>query len=349
MRALGVQTPLPGTRGGMNMGIYADGTAAGRKLYYGGIKIRKMALGNRKVYSSGNICTYHVEEGTTYMEEVDEGASCLSPQSFTPEKEGWEFAGWRQDAAAEGEVLGSLVMGDDPVELYAVFRQEVVLETVANGTTEREIKASLYNNGNMANPMFTVASPSKAGATFKGWSSGAGSMTIINAAIINLELNTSTTRWAVFQYADKTISNVEGNYWTITDNWGTQWFLNKTGPEVPYPATVDLFMGAGVSIDCSRYSRMTINNIFAGFKAHFKDDNGGIRLTCGGTVRTLVTGDNSGGSRTGSFSIDFAQTSGNTSCQMSAYASRGTMSATVHSGYPPYVYTIVLSGRTVVG
>ncbi len=180
------------------MAIYRAGGKA--KLNIGAAKVKKMYRGDVKVYSAGNICTYHVEEGTTYMEEVDEGASCLSPQSFTPEKEGWEFAGWRQDAAADGEVLGSLVMGDDPVELYAVFRQEVTLATVANGITATETKPRLYNSGNLANPVFTVASPAKAGATFLGWGSGAGSTDITNAAITNLELDASTTRWAVFEY-----------------------------------------------------------------------------------------------------------------------------------------------------
>ena len=180
------------------MAIYRAGSKG--KLHVGAAKVKKVYQGNRKVYSSGNICTYHMDTGISYTEEVEEGASCLSPGTFTPEKEGWEFAGWRQDGAAEGEVLGSMVMGDDPVTLYALFKQDVILTTVANGITAEQTGQMLYNNGNLASPAFTVASPSKAGATFKGWSSGAGSTDITSPTIINLELDTSTTRWAVFEY-----------------------------------------------------------------------------------------------------------------------------------------------------
>ncbi len=253
MRALGVQTPLPGTRGGMNMGIYADGTAAGRKLYYGGIKIRKMALGNRKVYSSGNICTYHVEEGTTYMEEVDEGASCLSPQSFTPEKEGWEFAGWRQDAAAEGEVLGSLVMGDDPVELYAVFRQEVTLSYHADGATGENVadeECAYYNNGSLVEASFIVKPNmfTKAGYTFRSWFN-----TATNEAVAP---GTEVTSINNLVFKPVWLANTTGNvlndpdYITIQNTWGTsKWYsMGTDGPKTGH-----------IYINYGPYKKATIN------------------------------------------------------------------------------------------
>ena len=180
------------------MAIYRAGSKG--KLYKGAAKVKKAYQGAVKVYSSGNICTYHVETGISYMEEVDEGASCLSPGNFTPVKEGWEFAGWKLSDAAGLPAEEEILMGDDPITLYALFKQDVILTTVANGITARETGQRLYNNGNLANPVFTVASPSKAGATFKGWSSGAGSTAITNAAITNLKLDASTTRWAVFEY-----------------------------------------------------------------------------------------------------------------------------------------------------
>ena len=88
------------------------------KLYIGSEKI-KAVIGGIKVYSAGNICTYHVD-GVTYKEEVDEGVSCLSPTSFTvPEKSGYIFAGWSLENG--GNALTDLIMGDEPVELYTVY------------------------------------------------------------------------------------------------------------------------------------------------------------------------------------------------------------------------------------
>ena len=65
------------------------------KFYLGDQKVKAIWLGGVKVYSAGNIVTYHVDTGITYQEEVDEGASVLSPTSFTPTKQGWTFIGWR--------------------------------------------------------------------------------------------------------------------------------------------------------------------------------------------------------------------------------------------------------------
>lgn len=91
----------------------------GIKLMCGGHKVAKIYCAGSVVYASGNVCTYHVD-GSTYQEEVDEGASCLSPASFTvPEKAGYAFAGWSLQSG--GDALADLIMADDPIELYAVW------------------------------------------------------------------------------------------------------------------------------------------------------------------------------------------------------------------------------------
>ena len=326
------------------MGIYADGTVTGRKLYYGGIKIRKMALGNRKVYSSGNMATYHVDTGISYTEEVEEGASCLSPGTFTPEKEGWEFAGWRQDTAAEGEVLGSLVMGEDPITLYALFKQDVILTTVANGITARETRQRLYNNGNLANPSFTVTDPVLAGATFKGWSSGAGSTDITSPTIINLELEESATRWAVFQYADSVVGNINLSYYT-----------NNPGRHYAWTRMDGTSMGNnfnvfGLTFDCEKYAAISIAGLHADCVANFKDHSAWIDLVCGGTTKRLVSSGTDWDAFDGTFTIPFVQTSGTTSCILSAGASGSTtVGMDFRPQNPPYFYTITKFGRTVVG
>lgn len=79
---------------------------------------------------------------------------------------------------ASGNVLGSLEMGDGPVTLYAVFRQMVTLSYNGNGATSGSTAAQTgyryYNNGNVANPIFTVKANgfSRSGYIWTGWMSG---------------------------------------------------------------------------------------------------------------------------------------------------------------------------------
>lgn len=100
------------------MPIFSDNKKV--KLLIGDRKIKKGVFANKKVYSSGNICTYYVDSGQVYTEELDEGASCLAPTSFIPEKTGYTFTGWSLESSG-GNVLTDLVMGDAPITLYAQF------------------------------------------------------------------------------------------------------------------------------------------------------------------------------------------------------------------------------------
>lgn len=141
------------------------------KLYAGSTKIKKAYIGATKVYSAGNIVTYYVNSGVSYKEEVDEGATCLSPKTFTPAISGWTFVGWRTDATASGSVLSSKVMGDSPITLYAVFRQTITLTYYnGNATKQQQSGYRYYNNGNVANPVFTINPAAISGWTFTGWS-----------------------------------------------------------------------------------------------------------------------------------------------------------------------------------
>ena len=177
-----------------------------------GAKVKKWKHNGVQVYSAGNVVTYNVDSGVSYKEEVDSGASCLSPKTFTPTKSGWTFVGWRVDTTASESVLTSKVMDSDPITLYAVFKQTVTLTTVANGVTSKSNGTRCYNNGNTVNPTFTVANPTKSGTTFKGWSSSASSTSITNSSISGLSLSASTTRYAVFKYDDAVLVTKTG-YW----------------------------------------------------------------------------------------------------------------------------------------
>ncbi len=165
------------------------------KIFGGSTKVKKAYLGEEKLYSSGNIVTYMVDSGAVYAEEVDEGASILAPATFVPVKSGWTFLGWRKDVTASASVLGSEVMGDEPVTLYAVFTQGVAL-TYYDGNTTAKSKSGTryYNNGNINNPGFTMSQTAKSGWTARGWATGtAGNAAVVysNGATITISANTT--------------------------------------------------------------------------------------------------------------------------------------------------------------
>lgn len=163
------------------------------KLTVGSQKVKKAYLGNQLVYSAGSVVTYRVDTGTIYQEEVDEGASCLSPKTFTPSKSGWAFVGWRSDATANSNVYTSYVMGDTPVTLYAVFRQTVTVTYYNNSTTANRTSGyRYYNNGAVANPAFTLAQATRSGWTARGWSTstaGNGGIAYANGASFTRDSN----------------------------------------------------------------------------------------------------------------------------------------------------------------
>lgn len=92
------------------------------KIYLENHKIRKGYCGDKLFYTCGNTVTY-VVNGANYYEDVEEGASVLSPTSFTPAKPGWTFHGWSLSAAGHS-VQTNLTMGENPIALYAVWRRE---------------------------------------------------------------------------------------------------------------------------------------------------------------------------------------------------------------------------------
>ncbi len=184
------------------MSIYT-GNQKLKKLYIGNQAVRKAYLGNQLVYSAGNIVTYHVDAGVRYQEEVGEGESCLSPKTFTPQKAGWTFVGWRADATASGDVISSLIMGDSPIELYAVFTHPVTV-TYYNGSASAsaQMKNRYWNNGNDAPPSFALTQAALSGWSARGWSTSTaanGGITYSNGAAFTR--NSDVTLYGMYQQA----------------------------------------------------------------------------------------------------------------------------------------------------
>ena len=163
--------------------------------------VKKIYCEGDTVYSSGSVVTYLVDTNTSYQEEVDDGDTVLSPKTFTPAKSGWEFVGWKQDNTANNSVLNSLTMGDNPVTLYAVFRQAVTV-TYYNGNTTKQTATGYryYNNGNTVNPTFTIAQTNISGWTARGWSTAAaGNGAITYNSLNNTTITANVTLYAMYQ------------------------------------------------------------------------------------------------------------------------------------------------------
>lgn len=208
------------------------------KIYIGDTKVSKVYLGNTKIYSSGSNCTYICDDNT-YQEEVDEGASCLSPKTFTPEKSGWQFAGWRQDAAASGSVLSSLVMGDAPITLYAVFRQTITLSYNGNsatgGSTPSQTGTRYYNNGNVTNPVFTLSTSgfTRTGYTFSKWALGSTGGTQYTAGA-SVTLAASATAYAVWTATNLTVTGNTKYISTSGEMGAGRWYSTGDANDTSY-------------------------------------------------------------------------------------------------------------------
>lgn len=203
--------------------------ASGCKAYLGAVKMRKGYIGATRVYSAGNIVTFHVDAGLSYQEEVGVGESCLSPKNFTPAKSGWEFVGWRQDTAANSNVLSSKVMGDDPITLYAVFKQSVTVTYFDNSTSPKNASGyRYYNNSNVANPSFALTQAGRSGWTARGWSTstaGNGGISYNNGSTFTRDSN--VTLYGMY-YQSITLTYYNGSTTAATTS-GTRYYNSGSG------------------------------------------------------------------------------------------------------------------------
>lgn len=219
--------------------------ATAYRFYIGDGKIKAGYLGTARVYSAGSTVTYVVDSGITYTEEVDSGASCLSPKTFTPSRSGWNFVGWRSGIEATAEVYNSLIMGDSPITLYAVFSQTI---TVTYQGIATESKFRYYNNGVVANPAFSRAQPAIAGWTPRGWSTGAagnGGITYGNGATFTRDSN--ITLYSMYQQTVTLSYNGNGVDVSNPAQTGTRYYNAGSGAAVNPAFTLAAcsFIGAG--------------------------------------------------------------------------------------------------------
>lgn len=155
-----------------------------KNITYNGQKVKKWNHNGVRIYNAGSTVTYYVDTNTAYTEEVDSEASCLSPKTFTPTKSGWNFVGWRENNTASSEILTDKIMGDSPITLYAVFKQDVTCTFISNGT-QTATGTRYYNNNNVADASVTAPSGQVySGWTWRGWSA-AGDTTAAGTVAYN--------------------------------------------------------------------------------------------------------------------------------------------------------------------
>ena len=254
------------------MAINRNGQATKYKFLHNG-KMLKKGFHNSTtlIWSAGSTVTYKVDTGVEYTEEVDSWATCLTPKTFTPTKDGWTFVGWREDETASGEVLDSKVMDSEHITLYAVFKKDITVTYYANGASSSETKQAYYNNGNNTYPTFTYANPTLSGASFLGWSTSSSSTTVKYSSLATAtKFTDSITLYAVFKYNDQTVEQTGTAYKTNT----------KT-----------------VYIDADKYEKLTLNRLNYGntTSAYLLDPDGNIVMNLynsatTASVTSFVTG-----------------------------------------------------------
>lgn len=157
------------------MAINRNGQATKYKFLHNGRMLKKgFHNSTTLIWSAGSTVTYKVDTGVEYTEEVDSGATCFAPKTFTPKKDGWTFVGWREDSTASGDVLTNKVMDSEPITLYAVFKQTVTTNWISGeaGATKKTVTGTnYYNNGNIGYATLDVpAHADYSGWTWRGWS-----------------------------------------------------------------------------------------------------------------------------------------------------------------------------------
>lgn len=150
--------------------------------------------------------TYIVDNNIKYQEDVQLGGTVLTPTTFTPEKEGWDFIGWRDDKTASGDVLTTKIVEGGEITLYAVYSQPVTISYNGNGATSgstaSETKERYYNAaGNIENPTFTLATNgfTKTSYSFSKWAQESASGTQY-AAGTSITLAESTSFYAIWTF-----------------------------------------------------------------------------------------------------------------------------------------------------
>ena len=212
------------------------------------------AEGAKTVWKSGAVVTYYVDTGVSYIEEVDSGDSVLSPTTFTPEKSGYTFVGWREDNKADSAVLSDKTMGSDPITLYAVFKKDIVLSYYeGEKITGSKTSPLYYNNSDVTKASFSVVQKDLSGWTERGWGvNSAADATKVYDSSATIELDSNLTIYGLYS-ASVTCNFYSGtnkstnNPVTATRYYNSAGNTKEGSAKAPTPASISgwTFRGYG--------------------------------------------------------------------------------------------------------
>ena len=169
-----------------------------RGMTYNGQTVNRWYNNGDLVLTYHNI-TYYVDSNTSYSESIEKGASILDPATFTPNKSGYTFLGWRRDNVATSEVEGILKASEDTT-LYAVFKKDVTLTYYDDTTAKVNNGTIYYNNGNKSSVSFIMNQSICNGWSSRGWStSNAGDASIAYSDGANINLTDNLTIYGLYQ------------------------------------------------------------------------------------------------------------------------------------------------------
>ncbi len=206
----------------------ASWTASSAGTYYVWVKDKAGNKANKSFGISqaafGSNVTYRVDRNT-YTELIQNGASALSPKSFTPSKSGYTFVGWREDNTATSSVLSTKVGNGNAFTLYAVFKRTLTASFNGNGATGGSTGSvsgvQYYNNGNVANPTITLPANgfTRKNYTFSKWNYG-----VVGAKVTLTNNITVTAQWTEKAWNNFVMGQYTGgdgahsaNYWRHSD------------------------------------------------------------------------------------------------------------------------------------
>ena len=233
-------------------------------MSYDGKNVKKWIHDGVVVFLSGNIVTYYVDSNNVKTEFINYGESCLTPISFVPTKDGYEFFGWKEDNSANADILSEKQMADAPITLYAVFKKTFTLSFANNyasgGATNPVSGNRYYNNGNIVNPVVTLPADgyTRSGLTFIKW--------VLGTVGTKVTLTADTSTRAVCKYSDMVPTYM---------SWAGAGVLNDNGRE-----------NYAVYVDGTKYSHMYFARGYTGRGAIWISNND--TRTTSGWVRSVA-------------------------------------------------------------
>ena len=180
---------------------------------------------------------YCIDSEINYEEKVKVGEDCLLIKNFIPEKEGWEFIGWREDTKALEQVLEKKTVEESEIILYAVFKKGITLSYNSNGgtyTPSNQIGYIYYNNGNEEKASFKLSEAiTRNQYTFINWKLNSINGTGYKAGS-SIELLENTVMYAVWGSNFSVSQNLGNNSGTecVAKTPFTLYLANRTGLEI---------------------------------------------------------------------------------------------------------------------